>query len=661
LDGKNVAGLMRAAREGTFDLVNKPIWISNDGHVLDGHHRWAAASALSSNEAMQIPVIRVDMPMDELLVYAAQFNVDMGVEHRGFGDMGTPGGSNFTAPAAASAAMIAATAVPTPDANGDFEMATDEEDGIPDDALTDLAHGDGSGVGYQPKGQTAAGLTAADFSPDLHPRGRDGQFIEKLGIVQLFNVPGIQPGQRGKVRSIAPNRKTPGRPDILVQLEPRDGKPGKVYNVKPDNIAQAPEKARLDTQPGPKNVGGYRERDHPDQAGPKQSGELERLRGHQREAADRARTVSDEKLAAQLPTAGPLWRTAIQQEQENRARRRAADNANRQQLIDSINADAANLSTTDPEARAEGLDAILAKLRFSIIDTDQVHDHIYPPGESGRWSPERAAQHEQMWEDLLSQVQAAGIPQEHDAFVLGGLPGAGKSFSLLPGQKAQKFGVVAWEPNGPMPDGTTHVSINPDIVKEMLIGRGMLPEGISQDLKPMEQVTFLHEESSYVAKLFSQRLGDLGYNVVLDNTMDSEGGMMKRMTPLARQGYKFRGLFVDIPVDESKASARKRYLDAALSPQGGRFVPSSVQGNRASSRGTLSKNRDAMDSLVEQDWFTEFMIVDNTGVSTGNAKGEVLVQGTGGGTAATRYLPSADMPTAPAAPAAPAAPVAAPA
>jgi hypothetical protein len=244
--------------------------------------------------------------------------------------------------------------------------------------------------------------------------------------------------------------------------------------------------------------------------------------------------------------------------------------------------------------------------------------------------------------------------------VLGWLPGAGKSFTLRPGQKADSFGVVAWEPGSPLPDTATHVSVNPDIVKEMLIARGMLPEGISNDLKPMEQVTFLHEESSYVAKMFSKRLGDLGYNVVLDNTMDSEQGMLKRMTPLARQGYKFRGMFVDIPVEESMQSATQRYLDAALTPQGGRFVPSSVQGNRTSTKGNLSKNRDAMDALVEQDWFTEWMIVDNTGISTRTPKGEVVGQGTGNGSAADRYLPGADKAVPKAGPSLPADPEAPP-
>jgi len=541
------------------------------------------------------------------------------------------------------------------------------------------------------KALTAArGGIPGNWNPDMHPRGRDGKFIEKGGSVRLdgkIDLPNGKQfdatGLRGQVDAIIPDPKTPVRPTIRLRVTSPDGKRTGVVDVKPENVEAAPEKARLDGKPAPKPTDDYGRaptgRSKPDNgmAGrppaakpvrePSDFGGMGGWKAPERKpetpeekenrlAAEEVRGATDEELERQANLGPEVWQRAVAKEKANREARRAQDNARRQDLMDSINEDAAKLSTTDPEARAEGLDAILAKLRFSIIDTDKVHDHIYPPGESGRWTPERTAQHEAMWDDLLSQVPSAGVPQEHDALVLGGLPGAGKSYMLKPGQKADGFGVVSWEPGEPIPDGTTHVSINPDIVKEMLIERGMLPEGISPDLKPMEQVTFLHEESSYVAKMFSQRLGDLGYNVVLDNTMDSEAGMLKRMTPLARQGYKFRGIFADIPQEESLASAKKRYIDAALTPQGGRFVPSSVQGNRGSTKGTMSKNRDAMDTLVAEDWFTEYMIVDNTGVSTRNPKGEVVAQGTGTGSAADRYLPDHDaarpkagpkMPTAP--------------
>jgi hypothetical protein len=655
----------------------------------------------------------------------------------------------------------------------------------PDPAVIAALEADSAGRGLSFTAALGALTAARGFNADLHPRGKDGKFIEKFGLVELFDLPNMPEGQRGKVSDIRPNKSTPGRPDVHVQLMDRKtGKPGKTVKVKPNNIGAAPEKARLDgfgkparknqaapdvsrltdddvidriDEPGmideynrrfpapdaptakpsgrvaevarqieadnpgvtvelsspaedlwrlsaikvaqgnrgkgsagralddlleaaddegvsvslsPESFGSdeggmsntqlrdwYSRRGFEPNTGPSrrqdttdsmvrtpETPEAKAFRQERRQAGNEARGLPDQELdrRAQAPETSEAWRQAIDTERQNRAARRLQDEARRQALIDDVNTQAAKLSTTDPEARAQGLDEILAKLRFSIIDTDKVHDHIYPPGESGRWTPERAAQHEEMWDELLASVDQAGIPKDKDAFVLGGLPGAGKSYSLRPGQKADRFGVKAWETNAPTMDDATHVSINPDIVKEMLIARGMLPEGLSDDLKPMEKVTFLHEESSYLAKLFSKRLGDEGYNIVLDNTMDSEGGMLKRMTPLARQGYTFRGLFVDIPIDESRASAKKRYIDGALTPQGGRFVPSSVQGNRQSSQGNMSKNRDAMDTLVAKDWFKDWMVVDNTGVINRTPKSEITAEGKGGGTAAGAYLPQND-------------------
>jgi hypothetical protein len=96
-------------------------------------------------------------------------------------------------------------------------------------------------------------LTAApgSFNPDLHPRGRDGKFIEKLGLIELFDVQGLDSGQRAKVTGITPDVNQPGNPNIGVQLVNPDGSPGRVGQVKPYQIQQAPEKARIVPPPPP--------------------------------------------------------------------------------------------------------------------------------------------------------------------------------------------------------------------------------------------------------------------------------------------------------------------------------------------------------------------------------------------------------------------------
>jgi Arc/MetJ-type ribon-helix-helix transcriptional regulator len=99
-------------------------------------------------------------------------------------------------------------------------------------------------------------LTAA-FDPSLHPRGKDGKFIEVGGLIRLFNF-SIQgkdgkqhdfSGRRGKVLGIDKDPKSDKLPpNIRVGLYDTDdmsGPPKAVVTVKPNHIEKAPEKGRL--------------------------------------------------------------------------------------------------------------------------------------------------------------------------------------------------------------------------------------------------------------------------------------------------------------------------------------------------------------------------------------------------------------------------------
>ncbi|HKS27808.1 MAG TPA: hypothetical protein VJS44_08315 [Pyrinomonadaceae bacterium] len=54
-----------------FEGPNRSILISNDGHVLDGHHQWLAALENAPNEPY--PAIRFDAPIQSLILEAARF------------------------------------------------------------------------------------------------------------------------------------------------------------------------------------------------------------------------------------------------------------------------------------------------------------------------------------------------------------------------------------------------------------------------------------------------------------------------------------------------------------------------------------------------------------------------------------------------------------
>jgi len=50
---------------GKYDPTKKPIIVSSDGYILDGHHRWA--SMITADPSAEMEVIQIDMPMRDIL------------------------------------------------------------------------------------------------------------------------------------------------------------------------------------------------------------------------------------------------------------------------------------------------------------------------------------------------------------------------------------------------------------------------------------------------------------------------------------------------------------------------------------------------------------------------------------------------------------------
>lgn len=74
---ENIQYLRDAVKAGTFKDTN-PLIVSREGRVLDGHHRWAGAAL----DGESISVLRVDLPIHELLAEAKAFNDRNGVAPR---------------------------------------------------------------------------------------------------------------------------------------------------------------------------------------------------------------------------------------------------------------------------------------------------------------------------------------------------------------------------------------------------------------------------------------------------------------------------------------------------------------------------------------------------------------------------------------------------
>jgi len=84
--GAKVAGMSRVLadpKHPAYSKITAPIYVSNDGYVLDGHHRWAAIVAHNvKNPKEQIPMnVRIiDQNIVPLVKSANKFAQDIGIK-----------------------------------------------------------------------------------------------------------------------------------------------------------------------------------------------------------------------------------------------------------------------------------------------------------------------------------------------------------------------------------------------------------------------------------------------------------------------------------------------------------------------------------------------------------------------------------------------------
>jgi predicted kinase len=200
--------------------------------------------------------------------------------------------------------------------------------------------------------------------------------------------------------------------------------------------------------------------------------------------------------------------------------------------------------------------ARLADARKAGLGTENLYT-IDPDQEF--WSAEREAEHDAIIETLYAA--ALGVPCERKAVVAGGLPGSGKTTVLTEHVRM---------------DLSKYVMINPDVVKEEMARRGLIPE--VDGLTPLEASELVHEESSHVAKRLARRAQADGKNIIWDITMAKEGSAEGRIRSLRADGYEhITGIFVDIPLDTSVRRADARYREGHEAYRhgvgmGGRYV-----------------------------------------------------------------------------------------
>lgn len=245
------------------------------------------------------------------------------------------------------------------------------------------------------------------------------------------------------------------------------------------------------------------------------------------------------------------------------------------------------------EQRAQMVTDVIGKA-MKTMSTDRTHTN-----EHGRWNPDRDRLHQEIADELYGR--AAHVPNERRAVIAGGLGGAGKT-TVLKGHA------------GINPDD--YITLNPDDVKELMAGRGLIPEVPGHpDLSPMERAALVHEESSRITSLVADMALRDGKNMMWDITMSSGGSVEKRIAALKAAGYReINGVFVDIPVEVSVSRAMSRYrrgADKYLAGKGpgGRFVPPAIIRAQQTSSGE-TVNRGVFDKLKDQ--FSTWSMYDNS-------------------------------------------------
>lgn len=85
LDGPKVAGMMTAPTSGPkkYDPGEKPIFVSRDAYVIDGHHRWAAVVGRDAGDTrlgdLRMNTQKVNAPISDILKIANAWAIEFGI------------------------------------------------------------------------------------------------------------------------------------------------------------------------------------------------------------------------------------------------------------------------------------------------------------------------------------------------------------------------------------------------------------------------------------------------------------------------------------------------------------------------------------------------------------------------------------------------------
>lgn len=87
IDGARVIELLQKVREEGKDLRERPIFVTRDNYVLDGHHHWAALTVLGADKGKdyKVPVYKLDIDIGTGVSEANDFARSMGIKPKTVG------------------------------------------------------------------------------------------------------------------------------------------------------------------------------------------------------------------------------------------------------------------------------------------------------------------------------------------------------------------------------------------------------------------------------------------------------------------------------------------------------------------------------------------------------------------------------------------------
>lgn len=386
-------------------------------------------------------------------------------------------------------------------------------------------------------------LTAAKWQDWLHPRGKDGRFIEKGAFVNIFANPNALLNDKSALRRRA--RITDLRPEgAVVAYQDINGDA-----IEPDPEAGFPDLIPVDDlgskiSTAPKAIAHLQ----PGESAAKEAKDALVPALSMDEYADEI-TGLNQAIEGQFPDQLTIVSTG-------------QGTATDQEFTDHVTF----IRQVNEIATGHGL-TLDAAFKDSF----------------GLWSEEMHQVFESVVNEVYDEVTKNQTkPRNQRAIMLGGLPGAGKSSTLKKMREEGIFKNDDW------------VTVNPDYFKDKILAKGLGPT--ISGLTPAETSGFIHEASSEMNHMLENLLTAEGFNVIFDITMGgqfSEGEKSwteKIIDRLESLDYVVDGMFVSVTPDTARQRSHERHrkgLDALRTGQskrdndpeityGGRVVPESV-------------------------------------------------------------------------------------